>query len=186
MAQQAGMDGRRGRGWRILVWGLAAALLATPLVAMQFTPKVRWTPLDFAVAAVLLIAVLGLPIEFAVRRSASTAYRLGAACAAVAAFLLVWINLAVGFIGDETNPANLMFAGVLAVALVGAILARFRAPGMALAMGATAVAQLLVAIIVFVAELGTLPEVLLTLLFGAPWPLAAALFWKAADDRSNA
>jgi hypothetical protein len=177
------MAARGGNVWRILGWGFAAALLLTPLVAMQFTTEVRWGPIDFAAAAIL-IGGLGLAFELAVRRTTNIAYRLAAALAALTAFSLIWINLAVGFIGDEGTPANLMFAGILAVALAGAIVARFKPLGMALAMLAAAVAQFLVAVVVFVAELGTMQEVLLTLLFGAPWPLAAALFWKAAGDRS--
>jgi hypothetical protein len=183
MAGQGMANGQGINLWRILGWGAAAALLLTPLVAMRFTAEVRWGPVDFAAAAIL-IGGLGLAIELAVRKSANIAWRLGAGLAALTAFALIWVNLAVGFIGDEGNPANLMFAGVLAVALIGAVLARFRPTGMALAMVAAGVAQLLVAIIVFVADLGTMQEVLLTLLFGAPWPLSAALFWKAADDRA--
>ena len=169
--------------WRLFGWGAALALLLTPLVAMQFTKEVRWGPLDFAVAA-LLIGGFGLAIEFAVRRSTNLAYRLGAGLAALTAFALAWVNLAVGVIGDEDDPANLLFVGILAIALTGAVAARFRPAGMALVMAAAGVAQLLVAVVVFVADLGTLQEVLLTLLFGAPWPLAAALFWKAPGDRA--
>ena len=181
---QAEMTLGRGSLWRIVGWGLAAALLLAPLVAMQFTRDVRWGPIDFAAAAIL-IGSLGLAIEFAVRRSANLAYRLGAGLAAFTAFALIWVNLAVGFIGDEGNPANLLFAGVLAVALIGAVVAGFRPAGMALAMMAAGIAQLLVAVVVFVADLGTMQEVLLTLLFAAPWPVSAALFWKAADERAS-
>ena len=175
--------GRRFNYWRVAGWGLAAALLLTPLVAMQFTDEVRWGPVDFAVAA-LLIGGLGLAFELAVRRSGSLTYRLGAVLAALNAFLLVWINLAVGFIGDEDDPANLMFAGVLLVALAGAVAARFRAGGMALAMAAAAAAQLLAASVAFVADLGSPLELLLTLAFAAPWALAAGLFWRAAEGQA--
>lgn len=181
MAAQRHMTDKAGyNGWRIALWGFAAGLLATPLVAMQFTSEVRWGPIDFAAAA-LLIGSLALAIDLAMRRSASPAYRLGAVLAALTAFLLVWINLAVGFIGDEGNPANLMFAGVLAVALSGALLARFRPRGMALAMAAAAAAQLLVAVVAFVAALASPLELGLTLAFAAPWLLAAGLFHKAAQ-----
>ena len=55
--------------------------------------------------------------------------------------MLVWINLAVGIIGSEDNPANLMYGGVLAVGVAGAVAARFRPGGMARALAATALAQ---------------------------------------------
>ena len=57
------------------------------------------------------------------------------------------INLAVGVIGSEENPANLMFGGVLAVGIVGAVVARFRPRGMARALVSTAVAQTTVGVI---------------------------------------
>jgi hypothetical protein len=49
------MDSRVRLNWRVMLWGLIAVILLTPLVAMQFTQEVRWTGFDFAVAAVLLI-----------------------------------------------------------------------------------------------------------------------------------
>ena len=179
MAVLGKMTGRHGGAWRIAGWGLALALLLTPLVAMQFTDEVRWGPADFSVAA-LLLGGLGLAIEFAIRRSANLAYRAGAALAALTAFALIWVNLAVGFIGDENNPANLMFAGVLLVALIGSLAARFRPSGMATAMGATALAQLLVAVLAFVFALATGLETGLIIAFAAPWALSAGLFRRAA------
>jgi hypothetical protein len=164
---------------RIAGWGLAAALLLTPLVAMQFTTEVRWGPLDFALAA-LLIGGVGLGLELAVRKTGNGSYRTGAALAVLTGFLLVWINLAVGFIGDEGNSANLLFAAVLLVALAGAVAARFRPNGMALAMAAAAGAQLLVAIVAFVADLATRLELALTLAFALPWLASAACFRRAA------
>lgn len=47
-----------------------------------------------------------------------------------AAFLLVWVNLAVGMIGDDGDPANLLFGGVLVVGIAEAAIGRFRHAGM--------------------------------------------------------
>ena len=44
----------------------------------------------------------------------------------VTAFLLIWINIAVGIIGDEGDPPNLMYAVVLGLACGGAIVAHFQ------------------------------------------------------------
>lgn len=134
-------QGRRGTNpWRIALWTLAALLLLAPLVAMQFSDEVDWSVSDFAVAAVLVIGT-GLALELTVRKGRGLAWRAAAATALAAVFLSLWINLAVGIIGSERNPANLMYLGVLAIALLGALLARGRPRGMARAMAVTALAQ---------------------------------------------
>ncbi|MBD2104300.1 hypothetical protein [Leptolyngbya sp. FACHB-261] len=84
----------------------------------------------------------------------STAYRAGSGLALVAAFLLVWLSLGVGIIGKDGDPANLMYFGVLAVGIIGAIIARLQPQGMSRALFATALAQALVAAIALIAGLG--------------------------------
>lgn len=181
-AQMAGKSGFNL--WRLAGWGGAAALLLTPLVVMQFSDEVSWGPADFALAAFLL-GGLGLAVELAVRSAGSLPYKLGAALAALTAFLTIWVNLAIGFIGDEGDPANLLFGGVLLVALIGAVAARFRAKGMAVAMAAAAAVQLFAAAAAFIADLGSPVELLLILAFAAPWALSAGLFWRAAEDEAR-
>ena len=174
-----------GNRWRIAGWGLAALLLLLPFLAMQVTNEVVWGPADFIVFAAMLGVAGGL-VEFTARQSRNRWYRCGAAVAVAACFLLVWVNLAVGFLGDEGNAANLMFAGVIAVAVGGSCIAHFRAAGMAKAMVATAVAQVLVGAIGLAAGLGSpdndgVYEVVMgTSLFGGLWLLSAWLFRKAA------
>lgn len=164
--------------WRLAGWGLAATLLALPALAMRFTGEVDWTASDFVVMGALL-ALIGLGIEFLVRRSGSAAYRFGAVVAMLTAFLTIWSNLAVGMIGDEDNPYNLLFLGVLFVALLGGVFARFRAAGMAAAMAVAASAQAAASL----GGVGTDPRgALLSLCFVGLWLLAAALFWTAGRD----
>lgn len=168
--------------WRIAGWGFASFLLLVPFVAMQMTSEVNWTASDFVFAAVLFGSV-GLAIEVIVRKSSSLFYRWGAALAVIAAFLTVWVNAAVGMIGSEDNPHNLLFGGVLFVALAGSILARFEARGMWRAMIATAIAQVVVA----VAGLATDQRgAMLSMGFAIPWLLAAALFRAATASQGRA
>ncbi len=169
-------DGK-GNPWRRLIWGAAAALLAVPLIAMQFTREVNWTASDFAVFAVMLAIACGI-YELGTRLSGSTAYRAGFAIAIANGFLIVWANLAVGIIEGEANPANLMFAGVLGVAAVGALLAKFRPRGMMLALLATAMAQGVVAIIAY--GLGSAGGAIMSLILGLPWLVSALFFRRAA------
>ncbi len=126
-----------------------AFILLLPLLAMLITDEVVWDLADFAVAGALLFGT-GLAYELIARKSGTIAYRFAVGIALAAAFILVWMNLAVGLIGSEDNPANLMYGGVLAVGIIGAIIARFHPHGMARTLFATALAQALVPVIALV------------------------------------
>lgn len=160
--------------WRIAGWSIPVILLVLPAVAMRFTSEVDWDTPDFIIMGALF-GTIGLGIEFLVRQSSSTAYRVGAVVALVTAFLIIWVNLAVGMIGDD-NPYNLLFGAVLLVALVGAIIGKFQPGAMAKAMFATAAAQLLVG----AGGLSSDPRgAILSMMFAAPWLVAGILFRKA-------
>ena len=175
--QSGGGGDAKGAPWRRLGWGLAAALLLAPLVAMQFTDEVNWDATDFLVFGAML-AIAGGGFELATRASAHRAYRAAAGIALVAAFLMFWANAAVGIIGSEDHPANAMFHGVIAVAFVGALVARLRPRGRALAMVATALAQALAAVVAWLAGWGQVW--VFTGIFVAAWLAAAVLFRSAA------
>ena len=81
------------------------------------------------------------------RMGGGRAYAIGLGLTIAGVLLMSWANLAVGIIGNEEDPANRLYWGVVAVALAGAVLARFRPRGMALALAATALAQTVVAVI---------------------------------------
>jgi hypothetical protein len=176
-------DPKRDKRMRLLVWGGAASLLLLPLVAMQFTREVDWDGRDFAVIAVMLAIACGT-YELAVRLSGDPAYRAGFGLAAVAGFLLVWVNLAVGMIGSEGNPYNLWFGAVLATGLLGALLARFRAAGMVRALLAAAIVQALVSGVALVAGGDTLGALLsgFWLLF---WLTSARCFHYATEAAAS-
>ena len=175
---------RHGNGWRIAVWGTAGLALLLPWVAMRFTTEVNWGPADFVIFGAMLVAACGA-YELATRMTGNSTYRAAVGVAAAAAFLLVWINLAVGIVGTEGNPANLIFAGVLVVGIVGAIISRFRPSGMARALIATALAQASVAVIALFTAWGK-EAVILPMLFAALWLTSAWLFRKAAREQTSA
>jgi hypothetical protein len=177
-AQMQQGNAGKGNPWRLAVWGTAAGLLLLPAIAMLLGAEgVHWTAFDFLAMGVLLASACAA-YEVAVRMSGSSAYRLGFALAIVLGFLLVWINLAVGVIGDEDNVANVVFAGVLLVGAIGALLGQLQAAGMARAMVATGIAQLLAGGYAF--ALGSKEGVMFSVAFAALWLTSAALFRKAA------
>lgn len=79
---------------RIAGWSTAAALLAAPAIAMQFTREVAWGPEDFLIAAVFICGVgLGLELAARLKRPRDRALL---ALAVTAGALLAWAELAVG------------------------------------------------------------------------------------------
>lgn len=149
-----------------------------------------WDVLDFTVFGAMLVSV-GVVYTLARRHADNTAYRFAVGVALAAIFILIWVNGAVGIIGDESDDANMMYFGVLAVGIIGAIIARFQPEGMAHAMYATALAQTVVAVITMIAGLGSTAPIwpkdilLLNGFFVALWLLSALLFRKAARGAAS-
>ncbi|MDH3304211.1 MAG: hypothetical protein OEM92_03290 [Gammaproteobacteria bacterium] len=150
---------------------------------------VDWDVVDFTIFGAML-AGAAVIYTLAKRAASSAAYRLAVCVALAAAFILIWVNGAVGIIGNESNDANLIFFGVLAVGIIGAIIARFQPRGMARALFATAIAQVAVAVVALIFGLGSTapiwPEdiLMLTGFFVALWLLAAWLFRNAARQQT--
>ena len=144
-----------------------------------------WDLVDFAVFGAMLL-VVGSLYALVRRKTASARCRVAFGVALGAAFVLVWVNGAVGIIGDENNDANMMYFGVLAVGVLGTIVARFQPLGMARAMYATATAQIAVAVIALIAGLGSAATawpgdiLVLTGIFVTLWLSSAWLFRTAA------
>ena len=172
-----GTDRRRGSRWRIIGWGIAAFVLILPLIA-----NAPWTAADYIFDAIMIGGV-GALLELAVRMSRNPAYRAAVGAALAAAFLIIWVHAAVGLIGDGDDPVNLLFAGVLALALLGSIVVRFRPAGMARVMTLAAAAHLVAG------GLGTVTDPrggVLSASFAVLWLLSAMLFAKAARDHRSA
>jgi hypothetical protein len=116
-------------------------------------------------------------------------YRAGVALAIAAAFLITWMNLAVGIAGEEDNPVNLSFFGLVAVAAVGAFAAEGRARGMARTMVSVAAIQIMLGVIVstgpVAAQEPSGPAGLFALngFFALLWLVSGALFAKATQAR---
>ena len=136
---------------------LATALLLTiPLLAMQFSAEVVWTLRDFVMAGALLFGA-GIAYGVVARLSENMMYRFGVGLTVVTALFMVWANLAVGLIGSEDEPANLMYFGLLAVGFLGAVLVRFQPAGMMRVLFATAGSQVLITVIALFAGMQDYP-----------------------------
>jgi len=188
---------------RLIIWAVViAVILLLPFLSMLFDIKfydpgsgfeeMNWDLSDFVIIGVALFSV-GLAYEFIARRSQKTVYRVAFALGLFGALLLFWINGAVGIIGSEDNPANLMYGAVFMVGLIGSLLSRFRPRGMSYTLFAAAMAQLLVpvfALLVWPAkatwgEPGVIGVFIINFVFVALFVISALLFQLASKDESR-
>jgi hypothetical protein len=141
-----------------LIVGLITLLiLSVPLIAMQFTEEVNWSPFDFIIIGMLLFGT-GFSYMLILRYSPNFLYRAAVTLTVGGTFLMIWANLAVGLIGDGPNPGNLMYLGVLAVLIIGTFYARFTAKGMERTVFAAAVALVIHAGIALMAGMQYYPN----------------------------
>lgn len=165
------------------------AILAIPLIAMQFSDEVVWTIGDFFIAGILLSGA-GLLFKWVTGSVGSMTFRCAVGLSVFSGLLLIWMNLAVGLIGSENNPANLMYLCVLMVGLIGAGRARFQAKGMSSALFSMAIAQGLVAAIALIfgmyKPVNTVAQTLnLNGFFIILFVVSALLFRHAAEQTST-
>lgn len=123
---------------------VTAFLLLIPLLGNQFVERWNWALPGFILAGTLLFGA-GLTYELVARKMNNKAYRFAVGLAVGTAFILSWVNMV--RVSESENLANLMYYGVPAVGVIGAFVARFQPRGMARALFATALAQVLVPVI---------------------------------------
>ncbi len=173
---------------RLSVWAVViAVVLMIPLLAMQFIDEISWDPFDFLMLATVLIGI-GIAYELVSRKSKKTIYRTAFGIGLIGAFLLIWVNGAVGIIGHEGQDANLLYGAVILVGLVGSLISRFKAKGMSITLFAAALIQILVPVIALIVwpppSISWAPGItgvfLLSAFFAAMFLVSAFLFRRAA------
>lgn len=178
MVEQAKSGGVWRNPWRVIGWGGILVLLLTPAIAMRFTDEVNWSLGDFLFAG-LMFGSVGLAVELTVRANPSSSYRAGVGIALAASFLTIWINLAVGIVGNEDNPVNALFFLAPLSAVAGAVIGAFRPAGMMRATVAAAAIQL--GVMLYIWSTGQGFPIGVTVFFGTLWLVSAALFRQAAQ-----
>ena len=133
---------------RLVVWVVVVALILSIPLVMQFTDEVQWN--EALAYAVMLLVAGGFYELWLWLRRCTRAYRAAFSVGFAGVLLLGWVSGAVGIIGSENNPANVMYWTVPAVLLIGSLISRFKPRGMAHTLFATAFIQLLVPVVALI------------------------------------
>jgi hypothetical protein len=123
---------------------VALGLLMVPLVASQVVDGWNWHARGFVFAYVLFFG-MGMAYALIARKMGAWSYKAGIGVALVAGFALGWSNMVQ--VADSGHPENLVYYSVLAVGIVGALLARLQARGLAFTLFAMATTLALIAVI---------------------------------------
>lgn len=108
---------------------ITVMILMIPFVAMQFTSEVDWSAADFLIMGVLIFGT-GLTYVLINRFAPNWVYRIAITVALGTTFLMIWANMAVGLIGSGPNAANVMYAVIVLVVVIGILVSRLRSSGM--------------------------------------------------------
>lgn len=114
-----------------------------PLVASQLVDGWNWPPAAFARVYVLFF-LTGMLFAVVAQRMNTWSYKAATGLSLLTAFALGWSNMVQ--VADTENPANLWYYSVLVVGAIGALLARLRAPGLALTLFAMAATLALISL----------------------------------------
>ena len=142
-----------------------------------------WSVFDLLVAALLLVLLFGA-IGLAFVRRWSRLYRLGLALSLVTGALLFWVAGAVGLIGSAAHDANMAYPAILILGLIGSVLVRFKASGLAVLLGGLGIAQLAIGFIAVLAGLGQASQrwpldiLAASLILSLLWFFAGFCFWR--------
>lgn len=172
-------EGPAGLDARTALWFGAALVFSLPLIASLLSSEMNWSFADFALFGAMVFGVCAM-YELGMYISSNRAYRLGFALTLFGMFVLVFVNLAVGIIGSEDNPANLAFFGIPLVGVTGALLSRFSARGLARTLSVMAISQVSAAFLAPASDLMLMA--LVTGVFTTLWLAAAQAFRVAARN----
>ena len=125
---------------------VTVGILLIPLWGVFYVDGWNWDWHGFVLAGAFVFTA-AMTYELVAKTMRNTAYRFAVGLAVATAFVLTWMNLVLAV---DVNPANFMYFGVVVVGLGGVALARLRASGMAVALFATAIAQMLVPLIALI------------------------------------
>lgn len=164
---------------------IALCILILPLIGELTVPDWNWGVGGFLVMGTLLYVTF-LMIELIAKHSPNTFYKAAVGIAVLTTFAIIYVNLAVGIIGEGNNTSACYFLTV-PVGFLGLALSRLKPKGLSWTAFAMAAVVLLVPTIALLLndpyiqeEPGPLKVFVLSGCLAVAYAVAGALFRKAA------
>jgi len=165
-------------------------LLLIPVFGNMYVEGWNWSVFDFVWAGAVLFG-FGLAYLYVSNKSPSRAYKAAVGIAVFTGLTLVWINGAVGIIGDGDNGMNLLYFAVLLIGIISAAVSRFSPRGMSRTLFIVAIGQMIVPTLAFIfwksymmETPGILGVFALNAVFMFFW-IASALLFRHANAMSS-
>jgi len=177
---------------RLVVWIALAALILSILLAMQFQSFTDEVQSDEAVAYAVLFLAIGAIYElWQWLKARNKMYRTAFGVGFFGLFFLGWVSGAVGIIGSENNPINLMYWAVPSVVFIGSSISLLRYRGMMYTLFAAAAVQALIPVIALVispevswGNAGVAGVFMVNGLFVALFAISGLLFRRAQNKKN--
>jgi hypothetical protein len=164
--------------------------LIIPLTGMLMNAGVNWGFFDFIFAWVFIFSA-GFTYKYIASKKSNAKYKAALGIAVFISLFIVWSNLAVGIIGSEDNPVNIIYFVMLFAVIIGGVTVKFQPKGLSILMFATAAAHGLIPFIAivligaeniehFTSEMTT--QIGIHLFIIMLWIISGLLFRFSADD----
>jgi hypothetical protein len=168
---------------------IATGLLIVPLTASFFVDGWLWTTFDYVFAWVVF-SLVSLGLTLVATGANGFAYKAAGTIAVLTAFLLIWINAAVGIIGDGDllDSPNGLYVAVILGAIMAAVRTRLDSRRMSRVLYGTAMALALIPLISYLIwppsviswSPGVLPVFVLNGFFVLSFVISGLLFRRAS------
>jgi hypothetical protein len=128
---------------------ITVLLLSIPLAAMKFYTGVVWTFSDFIIAGTLIFGT-GLLYKLFARFRPEVLFKTGMGLALITGLLLIWVNMAVGIVGSENNPFNLVYFTVVAAGLLSGFWVQFKPTRLMVVISVMAILMIVISIVAII------------------------------------
>ena len=191
--QQA--QGKQNITKRLIMWAVVALLILLIFLIKQLTNfgqvEVQWN--EAIAYGVILLVAGGFYELWQWLKTRTRTYRIAFSVGLTGVFLLGWVSGAVGVIGSENNPANLMYWSIPVVLLIGSLISRFKPSPMARTLFTTAIVQMLIPVVaLFIwpanaswGEAGVVGIIVFNTIFAVLFFVASALLFRREASYSK-